>query len=120
MCFLATFIWKSKQLLCSATCFLLILANAVCVMSGTFGVELSTFCFKHIRLPRTKRRIGGPFTPGLKMESKLFAVTHDARLLLSGGYWDNSLQVYRLDKTVTVNHIIRHIGQLCGGGGCLH
>ncbi|KAK7507554.1 hypothetical protein BaRGS_00001489, partial [Batillaria attramentaria] len=59
--------------------------------------------------PKTKKRIGGPFAPGLKMESKLFAVTHDARLLLSGGYWDNSLQVYRLDKACTVNHIVRHI-----------
>lgn len=58
---------------------------------------------------KTKKRIGGPFAPGLKMEPKLFAVTHDARLLLSGGYWDNSLQVFRLDKAVTINHIIRHI-----------
>ena len=61
---------------------------------------------------RTKRRIGGPFAPGLKMEPKLFTVTHDARLLISGGYWDNSLQVYRLDKAMTVNHIIRHIGKV--------
>ncbi|XP_025103761.1 neurobeachin-like protein 1 isoform X2 [Pomacea canaliculata] len=58
---------------------------------------------------KSKKRIGGPFAPGLKMEPKLFAVTHDARLLLSGGYWDNSLQVYRLDKAMTVNHIVRHI-----------
>ncbi|XP_076450797.1 neurobeachin-like protein 1 [Babylonia areolata] len=58
---------------------------------------------------KTKKRIGGPFAPGLKMEPKLFTVTHDARLLLSGGYWDNSLQVYRLDKAMTINHIIRHI-----------
>lgn len=58
---------------------------------------------------KTKRRIGGPFAPGLKMAPKLFAVTPDARLLVSGGYWDNSLQVYRLDKATTVNHIVRHI-----------
>ncbi|KAH9489603.1 Neurobeachin-like protein 1 [Bulinus truncatus] len=59
--------------------------------------------------PKTKKRVGGSFSPGLKISAKLFVVSHDAKLLFSGGYWDNSLQVYSLSRPRVVNHIIRHI-----------
>ncbi|KAJ8319878.1 hypothetical protein KUTeg_001465 [Tegillarca granosa] len=59
--------------------------------------------------PRTKRKPLGPFAPGLKVDSKLFVVSHDAKLLFSGGHWDNSLQVFNLGKNKLVNHIVRHI-----------
>ncbi|XP_069107826.1 neurobeachin-like protein 1 isoform X1 [Argopecten irradians] len=58
---------------------------------------------------KVKRRVGGPFAPGVKVEAKVFVVSHDAKLLFSGGHWDNSLQVYNLGKGKKVNHIVRHI-----------
>lgn len=59
---------------------------------------------------RCKRRLNVPFAPGVKVEPKLFVVSHDAKLLISGGHWDNSLQVYHLGKVKKINHIVRHIG----------
>ncbi|KAK0040263.1 neurobeachin-like protein 1, partial [Biomphalaria pfeifferi] len=59
--------------------------------------------------PKTKKRVGGSFSPGLKVSAKLFVVSHDAKLLFSGGYWDNSLQVYSLTRPKVINHIVRHI-----------
>ena len=44
------------------------------------------------------------------MEPKLFVVSHDAKLLFSGGHWDNSLQVISVSKAKKINHIVRHIG----------
>ncbi|KAK3721190.1 hypothetical protein RRG08_044202 [Elysia crispata] len=58
---------------------------------------------------KTKKRLSSQFTPGLRVSSKLFAVSHDARLLFSGGFWDNSLQVYNLAKAKLINHVVRHI-----------
>ncbi|GAB1600529.1 neurobeachin-like protein 1 isoform X2 [Argonauta hians] len=58
---------------------------------------------------KTKKRLSGAFFPGLKVEPKLFVVSHDARLLFTGGHWDNSLQVFHLSKSKKVNHIIGHI-----------
>ncbi|BFZ22107.1 hypothetical protein BsWGS_25146 [Bradybaena similaris] len=59
--------------------------------------------------PKSRKRLGGPFSPGLKITAKLFVVSHDAKLLFSGGYWDNSLQVYSLGRAKMINHIVRHI-----------
>ncbi|XP_078323505.1 neurobeachin-like protein 1 isoform X4 [Crassostrea virginica] len=58
--------------------------------------------------PKSKRRMPCPFSPNLKVDSKLFTVSHDAKLLFSVGHWDNSLQVYHLGKGKKVNHIIQH------------
>ncbi|XP_059178496.1 neurobeachin-like protein 1 [Physella acuta] len=58
---------------------------------------------------KTKKRVGGSFSPGLKITAKLFVVSHDAKLLFSGGHWDNSLQVYNLVRPKVINHIVRHI-----------
>ncbi|XP_076087925.1 neurobeachin-like protein 1 isoform X3 [Mytilus galloprovincialis] len=58
---------------------------------------------------KCKRRLNVPFAPGVKVEPKLFVVSHDAKLLISGGHWDNSLQVYHLGKVKKINHIVRHI-----------
>ncbi|XP_021366386.1 neurobeachin-like protein 1 isoform X2 [Mizuhopecten yessoensis] len=58
---------------------------------------------------KVKRRVAGPFAPGVKVEAKLFVVSHDAKLLFSGGHWDNSLQVYHLGKGKKINHVVRHI-----------
>ncbi|KAM7339388.1 hypothetical protein ACRRTK_000003 [Alexandromys fortis] len=59
--------------------------------------------------PKAQRTVNGPFAPGLEITSKLFAVSHDAKLLFSAGHWDNSIQVTSLTKGKIVSHNIRHI-----------
>jgi len=54
--------------------------------------------------------MSGPFAPGLEITSKLFAVSHDAKLLFSGGHWDNSIRVTSLTKGKLVGQHIRHMG----------
>ncbi|XP_014667639.1 PREDICTED: neurobeachin-like protein 1 [Priapulus caudatus] len=57
---------------------------------------------------KTRKKVGGPFSPGLKVDSRLFVTSHDARLLFSGGHWDNSIRVYNLTKGKTTAYVIRH------------
>lgn len=58
--------------------------------------------------------MSGPFAPGLEITSKLFVVSHDAKLLFSGGHWDNSIRVTSLTKGKLMGQHIRHMGQsLC-------
>ncbi|XP_057608689.1 neurobeachin-like protein 1 isoform X3 [Chionomys nivalis] len=59
--------------------------------------------------PKAQRTVNGPFAPGLEVTSKLFVVSHDAKLLFSAGHWDNSIQVTSLTKGKIVSHNIRHI-----------
>ena len=58
--------------------------------------------------------LAGPFAPGLKVTPHLFAVSHDAKLVFSGGHWDNSVRVYSLGKQKMVAHIVRHTGMSTG------
>ncbi|XP_072858872.2 neurobeachin-like protein 2 isoform X3 [Pogona vitticeps] len=58
---------------------------------------------------KTQRYLYGPFAPGVDVSSKTLAVSHDGRLLFSGGHWDNSLRVTSLSKGKVVGHISRHI-----------
>ena len=55
--------------------------------------------------------LAGPFAPGLKVTPLLFAVSHDAKLLFSGGHWDNSVRVYSMSKQKMVAHIVQHTGR---------
>ncbi|XP_012510487.1 PREDICTED: neurobeachin-like protein 1 [Propithecus coquereli] len=59
--------------------------------------------------PKTQRSMNGPFAPGLEVTSKLFVVSHDAKLLFSAGHWDNSIQVMSLTKGKIISHNIRHM-----------
>ncbi|KAG7467392.1 hypothetical protein MATL_G00152830 [Megalops atlanticus] len=59
--------------------------------------------------PRTQRFLGGPFSPGVEVTARLFVVSHDGKLLFSGGHWDNSLRVTSLVKGKTVGQHIRHM-----------
>ncbi|XP_077874001.1 neurobeachin-like protein 1 isoform X2 [Ictidomys tridecemlineatus] len=59
--------------------------------------------------PKTQRSMNGPFAPGLEITSKLFVVSHDAKLLFSAGHWDNSIQVMSLAKGKVISHNIRHM-----------
>ncbi|XP_013907949.1 PREDICTED: neurobeachin-like protein 1 [Thamnophis sirtalis] len=62
--------------------------------------------------PKTQRYLYGPFAPGAELSSKTLVVSHDGKLLFSGGHWDNSLRVTSLSKGKVVGHINRHLGGL--------
>lgn len=59
---------------------------------------------------RTQRFLSGPFAPGVEVSASLFVVSHDGKLLFSGGHWDNSIRVTSLVKGKTVGQHIRHMG----------
>ncbi|KAL1022209.1 hypothetical protein UPYG_G00023730 [Umbra pygmaea] len=58
---------------------------------------------------KTQRYLSGPFSPGVEVTSSLLVVSHDGKLLFSGGHWDNSLRVTSLVKGKTVGQHIRHM-----------
>ncbi|XP_059585234.1 neurobeachin-like protein 2 isoform X1 [Alligator mississippiensis] len=58
---------------------------------------------------KTQRFLCGPFAPGVDLSSKTLSISHDGKLLFSGGHWDNSLQVTSLSKGKVIGHITRHI-----------
>uniref|UniRef100_A0AAR2KCX7 Neurobeachin-like protein 2 n=1 Tax=Pygocentrus nattereri TaxID=42514 RepID=A0AAR2KCX7_PYGNA len=58
---------------------------------------------------KTQRFLAGPFSPGVEVTARLFVVSHDGKLLFSGGHWDNSLRVTSLLKGKTVGQHIRHM-----------
>uniref|UniRef100_A0A670IMK9 Neurobeachin-like protein 2 n=1 Tax=Podarcis muralis TaxID=64176 RepID=A0A670IMK9_PODMU len=59
--------------------------------------------------PKTQRSVSGPFAPGLEITPKLFVASHDAKLLFSGGHWDNSIRVMSLTKGKLMAQHIRHM-----------
>ncbi|KAM8967194.1 neurobeachin-like protein 2 [Pelodytes ibericus] len=58
---------------------------------------------------KTQRLVSGPFALGAELSSKTLVVSHDAKLLFSGGHWDNSLRVTSLSKGKVIGHFTRHI-----------
>ncbi|XP_061658136.1 neurobeachin-like protein 1 isoform X5 [Syngnathoides biaculeatus] len=58
---------------------------------------------------KTQRFLSGPFAPGEEVTTGLFVISHDGKLLFSGGHWDNSLRVTSLVKGKTVGQHIRHM-----------
>uniref|UniRef100_A0A673B8W9 Neurobeachin-like 1 n=1 Tax=Sphaeramia orbicularis TaxID=375764 RepID=A0A673B8W9_9TELE len=58
---------------------------------------------------KTQRFLSGPFAPGVEVTAGLFVVSHDGKLLFSGGHWDNSIRVTSLVKGKTVGQHIRHM-----------
>ncbi|XP_055486139.1 neurobeachin-like protein 2, partial [Leucoraja erinacea] len=58
---------------------------------------------------KTQRFLSGPLAPGIDLSPKILAVSHDGKLLFSGGHWDNSLRVTSLSKGKVTGHITRHI-----------
>ncbi|KAJ8255639.1 hypothetical protein COCON_G00195030 [Conger conger] len=62
-----------------------------------------------VATPKTQRFLGGPFSPEVEVTARLFVVSHDGKLLFSGGHWDNSLRVTSLLKGKTVGQHIRHM-----------
>ncbi|MEE6514043.1 hypothetical protein FKM82_021983, partial [Ascaphus truei] len=58
---------------------------------------------------KTQRFLAGPFALGAELSSTTLVVSHDAKLLFSGGHWDSSLRVTSLSKGKIVAHITRHL-----------
>uniref|UniRef100_A0A674BFJ4 Neurobeachin-like protein 2 n=1 Tax=Salmo trutta TaxID=8032 RepID=A0A674BFJ4_SALTR len=56
--------------------------------------------------PKTQRVLGGPFSPGVEVTAGLFVVSHDGKLLFSGGHWDNSLRVTSLYSNYLVSSLL--------------
>ena len=42
--------------------------------------------------------VGGPFAPDLTINSNLFILSPNNKLLVTGGHWDNSFRVYSIDR----------------------
>ncbi|UJR35190.1 hypothetical protein I4U23_027957 [Adineta vaga] len=49
-----------------------------------------------------------PFSLSIDITSRLFAISHDAKLIFSGAHWDRSLRTYSITKNKTIHSIIRH------------
>ncbi|XP_077472025.1 neurobeachin-like protein 1 isoform X2 [Stigmatopora argus] len=58
---------------------------------------------------KTQRFLSGPIAPGPDVTTALFVVSHDGKLIFSGGHCDNSIRVTSLVKGKTVGQHIRHM-----------
>lgn len=61
---------------------------------------------------RTKKSISSQFDPNFELNSRIFVLTNDSKLLISGAHWDNSLRVFSLSKNRNVAHLFQHSGNL--------
>lgn len=61
--------------------------------------------------PRTKKLVSNQFHPGYELNSRVFVLTNDSKLLISGAHWDNSLRVFSLSKNRNVAHFFQHSGK---------
>ena len=59
---------------------------------------------------RLRRCIAGPFITDLEVSSRLFAVTHDAKLIITAGHWDNSFRVFNT-RGKLLSRIVAHTGK---------
>lgn len=101
--------WSQDTLVCITTSGLLglhtcLLFDKTTPSHFTFNQDPSIFNPKlQKRLYTTSKcQLMHPLTP------QLFAITPDGRLLISGGYWDNSLRVLNVAKMKQVAHIVSH------------
>ncbi|KAG7265442.1 hypothetical protein CRUP_002251 [Coryphaenoides rupestris] len=58
---------------------------------------------------QTQRVLPGPLAPGVEPGPGMFVVSHDGKLLFSGGHWDNSLRVTSLLRAKSLGLHIRHM-----------
>lgn len=57
----------------------------------------------------SKRFLPGPFTP---KSNKVFVVMPDAKHVVYGGLWDNSLRAFSIAKNKIVSSVVRHFGPI--------
>jgi len=69
-------------------------------------------CFSNVvgsSAASSKRFLPGPFTP---KSTKLFVVTPDAKHVVYGGLWDNSLRAFSIAKNKIVTSVVRHFAPI--------
>ena len=54
--------------------------------------------------------LGAPFSPDLDVKPQLFMLTHDAKLIVVVGHWDNSFRVFSSAKGRMTQCIRKHTG----------
>uniref|UniRef100_A0A182T0Y0 BEACH domain-containing protein n=1 Tax=Anopheles maculatus TaxID=74869 RepID=A0A182T0Y0_9DIPT len=57
---------------------------------------------------KNRKKLIGPFHPSVTLNSKLFAVSVDAKYIYAGGIWDNSVRVFNLARGKVVASAINH------------
>ncbi|CAF3646804.1 unnamed protein product [Adineta steineri] len=57
---------------------------------------------------RNRLNTTAPFSPSIDINTRLFAVSHDAKFIYSGAHWDWSLRTYSITKAKTINSIVHH------------
>lgn len=75
---------------------------------SAFEKDRKGFLFENETTKNVSKQLIGPFHPGLKISSSLFAVNLEGKLLYAGGIWDNSLKVFSIQKGKTVASLSYH------------
>uniref|UniRef100_A0AAG5CUG9 DUF4704 domain-containing protein n=1 Tax=Anopheles atroparvus TaxID=41427 RepID=A0AAG5CUG9_ANOAO len=57
---------------------------------------------------KNRKKLIGPFHPSITLNSKLFAVSVDAKYIYAGGIWDNSVRVFNMARGKVVASAINH------------
>ena len=90
--------------------------------SGILGVngwqsiersETSMFAFERdpsLLNEKTKKCVAGPFDPNFDIDSHIFVLSNDSKLLFTGAHWDNSLRVFSMSKYKNITQIYQHSG----------
>ena len=60
---------------------------------------------------KTKRSVAGPFDPNFEIDSSIFVLSHDSKLLFTGAHWDNSLRVFSMSKYRNISQLYQHSGK---------
>ncbi|XP_058062662.1 neurobeachin-like protein 1 isoform X2 [Anopheles bellator] len=57
---------------------------------------------------KNRKKLVGPFHPSITLNSKLFAVSVDAKYIYAGGIWDNSVRVFNMARGKVIASAINH------------
>ncbi|XP_076823781.1 neurobeachin-like protein 1 isoform X1 [Clavelina lepadiformis] len=57
---------------------------------------------------RLQKSVKGLLSPGLRLSPHLFLLTHDAKFMVVGGYWDNSIRIMTV-RGKTIACLARHL-----------
>ncbi|XP_049530577.1 neurobeachin-like protein 1 isoform X2 [Anopheles darlingi] len=58
---------------------------------------------------KNRKKLIGPFHPSITLNSKMFAVSADAKYIYAGGIWDNSVRVFNMARGKVVASAINHL-----------
>lgn len=83
----------SNEIVSRSTSFHLLLTLWLLVLIKSFLYKSISIFFSY-----NQRSLPGSISPALECSSKLFAFTADGHLMLSCGYWDNSIRLVNTDR----------------------